>query len=143
LIAQANVVGFEEPTALFHHGDDPIHIFTWASSAAIITVSKHGILRKWNINEVRASDQALDAILTIEQSFIMYELDLGIVTAVGGIVYEGSSLAVVSGDDIWRYKEVDGEVLKDDQRMNVPGLSAIVLHGCGSQLSYAGTPKGL
>ena len=138
-----NAVEFEEPTALFHLGDDPILIFTWASSEAVITISKYGILRKWNINEVRISDQPLVVMLTVEQSFIMYELYLGIVTEVDRIVYESSSLAVVMGDDIWRYKEVDGEVKKDDKRMNVPGLSAIVLHGCGSQLSYAGTRRGL
>lgn len=59
------------------------------------------------------------------------------------ILYEGGSLAVVIGDDIYRYKEVEGEVMKDDQRMNIPGLSTVILHGCGSQLSYAGTQRGL
>jgi hypothetical protein len=73
----------------------------------------------------------------------VYEVYLGIVAAVDHILYECSSLAVVIGDDIWRYKEVDGEVKKDDQQMNVPGLSAVVLHGCGSQLTYAGNRRGL
>jgi hypothetical protein len=89
------------------------------------------------------SDPVLDGMLTIQQSFIMYELYLGTEPAVGHIVYEGSSLAVAIGDNIQRYKEVDSEVMEDDQVMNVPGLSAIVLHGCGSQLSYAGTRRGL
>jgi hypothetical protein len=59
LIARANTVEFEEPTALFHFGHDPIKIFTWATSESVITVTEDGILRKWSTDEVRASRQAL------------------------------------------------------------------------------------
>ena len=58
------------------------------------------------------------------------------------ILYENSSLAVVIGNDIWRYKEVDGEVKKDKELLNVHSLSTIVLHDCGSQLTYAGADRG-
>jgi hypothetical protein len=73
----------------------------------------------------------------------VYEVYLGIVAAVDHILYKCSLLAVVIGDDIWQYKEVDGEVKKDNQQMNVPGLSAIVLYGCGSQPTYTGNCKGM
>jgi hypothetical protein len=143
-IARENAVGFGEPIALFHFGHDPIQFFTWASSQSVITVTKEGILRKWKVDEVRVFGQALGVTLTVEhQAFIAFELHLDTIAAVDRILYEDCSLAVVIGDVIWRYKEVEGEVMKEDQQMNIPGLSAVILHGCGSQLSYAGTQRGL
>jgi len=73
------------------------------------------------------------------QSFILYEVDLGFGSIANTILFEGVSLAVVVGDIIHRFTEVEGEVKRDTALLKVPGLSAIVLHGCGLELTWAAT----
>jgi hypothetical protein len=73
----------------------------------------------------------------VKQSFICYEVDIGIAVNTDCLLYESHSLVVVTGEAMLRYKEFGEQVMQDKEQLLVPGLSAVVLHGSGSELTYA------
>lgn len=52
-------------------------------------------------------------------------------------MFQNHSLVIVTGDDIVRCFEAEKELMKTKKALHIPGLSMMLLHGSGFELTYS------